>query len=80
MKSDIKPRLLALAEADYTAPRLTQLARQQIAVIWDDLSIREIDELDRWLLEQQMATQGRAQIAWTYIRATFTSIRQAGGP
>lgn len=79
MMSDIKSLLSALADASYATPRLTHLARQQIAAIWDELSAREVADLDRWLLDRQMVINGRTQIAWTYIRATFTSIRQAGG-
>lgn len=80
MKSDIKHILCALIGADYTTPRLTQLTRQRIEAVWNDLSPKQISELDTWLLDQQLAAQGRAQIEWTYIRATFTSILQAGGP
>jgi hypothetical protein len=80
VKTNIKRSLSALVGANYATARLTQLARQQIEAIWRGLSAGEISQLDAWLMDQQMAAQGRAQIEWTYIRATLTSIQQAGGP
>ena len=80
MKTDVKHILSALVDADYTTARLTQLAHEQIGAFWNSLSPKDISELDGWLHDQQMRVRGRAQIAWTYVRAVFSSIRQAGGP
>lgn len=80
MKPDIRQILASLIGADYTTHHLAQLARRHIKAVWNDLSPSEISELGDWLLDRQMAAQGRAQIEWTYIRATFTSIQQAGEP
>jgi hypothetical protein len=79
VKPNIKNVLSALVGAEYSAPRLSRLARQQMEAIWDDLSAREISKLDAWLNDQVMAAQGRPQIEWTYIRAAFTSMQQARG-
>jgi hypothetical protein len=79
MKTDIKNVLSALVGAEYAAPRLSRLARQHMEAIWDDLSAREISELDAWLKDQQVAAEGRAHIEWIYICAAFTSMQQARG-
>jgi hypothetical protein len=76
----LKELLSALIEGNYSIQRLTQLARSQIEAAWNDLSLAEFSELDAWLTDQQMTATARAQIAWIYIRATFTSIQQERGP
>jgi hypothetical protein len=80
VKTDIRHVLSGLIGCDYAMAQLTRLAHQHIEALWGSLSAREISELDTWLLDQQMAARGRAQIEWTFIRATLTSIRQTGGP
>ena len=80
MKADLKNRLRTLVSADYPVHRLAHLARREIETAWGDLSVAEIAELDAWLEDRQMATQGRAHANWAYVRAALTSVRQTHGP
>ena len=79
MKADLKKLLCDLVNADYPTHRLASLARVQIETTWSDLSAAEIAELDAWLEDQQMATQGRNHVNWAYVRAALTSVMQTQG-
>jgi hypothetical protein len=76
----LRELLSTFVDAGFSVQRLTQLAHMKIGAVWNDLSSAELLELDNWLKAQQMTTMGRAQIEWTYIRATFASIQQEHGP
>jgi hypothetical protein len=79
MKTDLKNLLSELVGADYPTHRLASLARVEIEIAWGALSAAEIAELDTWLEGQQMATQGRDHVNWTYVRAALTSVQQTQG-
>ena len=79
MKSDLKNLLSELVSADYPTHRLASLALVEIETAWGDLSVTEIAELDTWLENQQMATQGRDHVNWAYVRAVLTSVQQTQG-
>ena len=79
MKADLKNLLSDLVNADYPTLRLASLARREIETSWGDLSTAEIVELNAWLEDRQIATQGRDHVNWTYVRAALTSVRQTHG-
>ena len=79
MKSDLKNLLSELVGADYPTHRLASLARLEIETAWGDLSAAEIAELDAWLKNRQMATQGRDHVNRAYVRAALTSVQQTQG-
>jgi len=79
MKTDLKNLVSELVGADYPTHRLASLARVEIETAWGDLSAAEIAELDAWLENQQMATQGRDHVNWAYVRAALTSVQQTQG-
>jgi hypothetical protein len=79
MKAALKGLLSDLVSADYPVHRLAHLARREIEAAWSDLTMAEIAELDGWLEDQQMATQGRDHVCWAYVRAALTTVQQTHG-
>jgi hypothetical protein len=79
MNTDLKNLLSELVSAGYPVHRLASLARLEIEAAWGDLSAADFAELDAWLEDQQMATQGQNHVKWTYVRAALTSVQQTQG-
>jgi hypothetical protein len=76
----LKDQLTSLAQGRHTVNRFTDLAKDRLETVWNELGPEETGELDGWLNGRTQAGSGTAKIKWELVRGIFEAVRDARDP
>jgi hypothetical protein len=76
----LKDQVTSLAQGRHTVNRFTDLAKDRLETVWNELGPEETRELDGWLSGQIQAGTGAAKIKWDLVRGVFEAVRDARDP